>query len=481
MSNSPNLKLPFIDANQNQKSVTHNAALTILDALVNLNVQSTALQSPPAILVDGQCWIVASGGTGAWAGKDLNVASWQDGAWAFYAPNRGVVAYVDSLGGALMWNGTAWVSLLGAITQLSLQQIGLGTTVDSANPFSAKLNSALFAAAPTGAGGTGHVRVALSKQASANTASLLFEDAASARAELGLIGDDNLHLKVSPDGSTFVDAMVVGAANGAVAFLSPPTFPSPAPADNTTKAATTGFVGTAVSAAFARSQVADAAYAIQASDRLVAVIALTAARVLTLPPANAYPAGATLTVADESGACSPTNTITLARTGSDTVNGAASAVLALPYGYLALESNGANKWTVIDQIQTAGTTPLATVAQGAAGSTIQFGTLEQLVALSGSSTVSSIQIPNRAIVFAVSCRTVTAVAGAPSYGVGVAGNATQFGGSLGAAAGSTNSGVIGPTAFYSPASVVITPTSGSFTGGSVRIAVHYMLCGAPTA
>ena len=53
MSASPNLRLPYIDANQNQKSVTHNQALRMLDALVGLGVQSSALQVPPAAPADG--------------------------------------------------------------------------------------------------------------------------------------------------------------------------------------------------------------------------------------------------------------------------------------------------------------------------------------------------------------------------------------------------------------------------------------------
>jgi hypothetical protein len=123
---------------------------------------------------------------------------------------------------------------------------------------------------------------------------------------------------------------------------------------------------------------------------------------------------------------------------------------------------------------------LTTLAQGASGTTIQVGVLEQLVTLAGASTASTVQIPNRAIVLAVSSRTVTAVAGAPSYGVGVAGNATQFGGGLGTSAGSTNIGVIGPTAFYAATPVVVTATSGSFTAGQVRIAIQYLVFGAPS-
>lgn len=126
--------------------------------------------------------------------------------------------------------------------------------------------------------------------------------------------------------------------------------------------------------------------------------------------------------------------------------------------------------------------PMTTIALGGDGSNLQFGILEELVALSGASVNSTIQIPNRAIVLAVSSRTVTAISGAPSYGVGaIGGGSTQFGALLGAAAGSTNSGVIGPTAFYSSTNIVITATSGAFTSGSVRIAIHYLLCGPPTS
>ena len=113
MSASPNLQLPYLDANQNQKSVTHNAALRRLDALVQVGVGSSALQAPPAAPADGQRWIVASGGTGAWAGKDLAIAAWQDGAWSFYPPGAGTLAFDAALGVLLCWTGTAWHAVAG--------------------------------------------------------------------------------------------------------------------------------------------------------------------------------------------------------------------------------------------------------------------------------------------------------------------------------------------------------------------------------
>jgi hypothetical protein len=98
-----------------------------------------------------------------------------------------------------------------------------------------------------------------------------------------------------------------------------------------------------------RTVVADANYAALASDRTIAYSAITAARIVTLPAANVYPTGTALTILDESGACSATDTITLGRAGSDMIDGATSAVISMAYGYLALQSNGAGKWTVIDQ------------------------------------------------------------------------------------------------------------------------------------
>ncbi len=99
----------------------------------------------------------------------------------------------------------------------------------------------------------------------------------------------------------------------------------------------------------ARTAVGDAAYSAQATDRLIAYSSLSTARVVTLPAASAYPTGTRLTIVDESGACSAANTITVQRAGSDTIGGAASAVLSSAYGYLALEADGVGKWTIVDQ------------------------------------------------------------------------------------------------------------------------------------
>ncbi|UDL93982.1 DUF2793 domain-containing protein [Lichenihabitans sp. PAMC28606] len=216
MSQTPNLHLPFLDANQNQKTVTHNAALSILDALVQCAIRSATLTAPPAAPGDGQCWIVASGGTGLWAGHDLNVAAWQDGAWAFYPPGPGTLAYDVATSVPLIWTGSAWVPLGSALGPLQLAALGIGTAPDVGNPLSATLNNILLNALGTGSSGSGDLRVKLNKQAAGNTASFLFQDGFSGRAEIGLTGDDDFHFKVSADGSTFRDGLTITAATGAL-------------------------------------------------------------------------------------------------------------------------------------------------------------------------------------------------------------------------------------------------------------------------
>ncbi|MFG1427603.1 DUF2793 domain-containing protein [Roseixanthobacter glucoisosaccharinicivorans] len=115
------------------------------------------------------------------------------------------------------------------------------------------------------------------------------------------------------------------------------------------------------------------------------------------------------------------------------------------------------------------------------GAGIQARVLEEDCFLSGSSVDTSMVIPDRAIVLGVTSRTLIAITGATSYDVGIAAERAKFGGTLGIAAGSTNGGVIGPTAFYAPTALRISANGGAFTGGSVRLALHLLLCPGPSA
>jgi hypothetical protein len=226
MTGSTHLGLPYLDAAQAQKHVTHNDALRMLDALVQLSVTARNVVSVPAGPAEGGRWLVGTGATGAFAGQVNNIASFQDGIWRFFAPQKGWHAYIESEGFVLVFDGTAWndIGLSFHILQ-NLTQLGIGTAADSTNVLAAKLNAALFTARAASEGGTGDMRQTLNKSAASNTVSQIYQDNYSARAEVGLTGDDDFHFKVSPDGSTWYSALVIDRATGKPSFPSSVVLP----------------------------------------------------------------------------------------------------------------------------------------------------------------------------------------------------------------------------------------------------------------
>ena len=102
------LLLPYILASQAQKHVTHNEALRLLDAMVQLSVLDQTRTAPPVSPADGDRHIVASGATGLWAGWDLNIAFWVDGVWMRLVPRPGWLAWIAAEQAFVVWNGSAW-------------------------------------------------------------------------------------------------------------------------------------------------------------------------------------------------------------------------------------------------------------------------------------------------------------------------------------------------------------------------------------
>lgn len=215
MTQTTHLALPFIDAAQAQKHVTHNEALQLLDALVHLAVSARNQTAPPALPTEGLRCLVGLNATGAFAGKDFQIATYLAGAWSFLAPVAGWRVYVESEDAFLVYDGALW-SDVGLTLRLlqSLTLLGIGTTADAANPLSAKLNASLFTAKSPAEGGTGDLRMTLNKSGSANTASHIYQTNYSSRAEIGLTGDDRLRVKVSADGASWKEAMNIDSSTG---------------------------------------------------------------------------------------------------------------------------------------------------------------------------------------------------------------------------------------------------------------------------
>jgi hypothetical protein len=89
---------------------------------------------------------------------------------------------------------------------------GVNATADATTKFAVAAAASLFNHA-----GAGHQHK-INKNAASDTASLLFQTGTSGRAEMGTAGDDDFHVKVSADGSTWKEAILVNRSSGAVSL-----------------------------------------------------------------------------------------------------------------------------------------------------------------------------------------------------------------------------------------------------------------------
>jgi hypothetical protein len=213
---TPNLALPQLAADQAQKHVTVNEALLGLDALVQLAVLDRDLAAPPGSPAQGVRYLVAADPTGAWDGHENHIAVFLDGAWRFFVPNVGWLAWIADEAALLAWNGSAWVDALAAVSAIqNLPLLGILTTADASNRLAVKSDGVLLSHDDV-TPGSGDMRVALNKSATAKDAGFTFQDAFSTRALFGLLGDNDFVIKVSPDGSVFYTAISIDKDTGHV-------------------------------------------------------------------------------------------------------------------------------------------------------------------------------------------------------------------------------------------------------------------------
>lgn len=216
--NTTNLKLPFIMAAQAQKHVTHNEAIRALDALVQISVEDNDLTAPPLNPVEGASYLIAAPATGDWAGKENTIAAYQDGAWMYYEPNEGWIAWLKDENIQTVYDGTSWQILSGggagiaSLNPATGDLLGVNSTADTTNRLTVSSPASLFDNE-----GNDH-QLKINKQTNTDTASVLFQTGYSGRAEFGLTGDDNFHMKVSPDGTNFFEGIIIDKDTGTVTF-----------------------------------------------------------------------------------------------------------------------------------------------------------------------------------------------------------------------------------------------------------------------
>lgn len=194
MTATSNLAITLVDQSQSQKEVTVNDAIKLLDSILNTGANDKDLTAPPGSPAAGDVYIVASGATGAWAGKDNQVA-WYDSGWRFLVPKEGLTLWVKDEDKLYSHNGTAWVSTIEALSTPQFSRIGLGTAPHATHIINLFGPSALI-------NGSAGFFLQMNKATSGQNLELIFQQNFTTFAELGLLGDNEFTLKVS-DGTNF--------------------------------------------------------------------------------------------------------------------------------------------------------------------------------------------------------------------------------------------------------------------------------------
>ena len=80
-------RLPFLAVAQAYKEITHNEALTRIDALLHPVIEGLAAV-PPVLLVSdaGQSWLITEGSAGEWQGRNGQIGYWTGGSWRYIEP-----------------------------------------------------------------------------------------------------------------------------------------------------------------------------------------------------------------------------------------------------------------------------------------------------------------------------------------------------------------------------------------------------------
>jgi hypothetical protein len=216
MSDTPLLGLPLLAAAQAQKHITHNEALLLIDAAVQLSVAARGLASPPETAPDGARYLVGASASGAWAGLSGRIAVAQGGGWVFLTPRAGWRMWVEAEAKLLVYDGAAWIDPV-VITELAnLARLGVNASADDTNRLAVAAAATLFNHA-----GAGH-RLKLNKKTSADTVSLLYQTGFGGRAEMGLTGSDDFRINVSADGAQWKTALTIDRASAAVSLPNTP-------------------------------------------------------------------------------------------------------------------------------------------------------------------------------------------------------------------------------------------------------------------
>lgn len=206
MTRSTNLKLPYIAPGQAQKYITHNEAILRLDTLVQLNVTSQQ-KSPPADALADDRYLVGSEAFGAWTGYEMHIAQLgKTGNWVMHAPSIGWTCFVRDEAQIYYFDTTEWQQITQALPENIPDKFGINTQADDINRLAVKSNYTLLDHEEQS-----HT-LKINKASSAGIASLQYQAAYQSFAEIGLIGNNELAIKVTSDAENWTEALSINTS-----------------------------------------------------------------------------------------------------------------------------------------------------------------------------------------------------------------------------------------------------------------------------
>jgi len=100
-------------------------------------------------------------------------------------------------------------------------------------------------------------------------------------------------------------------------------------------------------------------------------------------------------------------------------------------------------------------------------------TSETHVLAAATSSDTAIVIPERCVLFGITCLVTDPVLGPASFAAGVAADPLRFGNGIGVGLNAQLNGIAQPQAYYTATPIRFTASSGSFTGGSIQVSAHF--------
>jgi hypothetical protein len=127
MTDTPILALTELESSQAIPEVVVNENTRWLEFFAaGARVLDRGENDPPGSPADGDAYLIAATATGAWAGKEGQIALRISTAWAFKEAVAGMIIYVDDEDVGIRYDGAAWTDISGSAPIPTAFSLGTG-------------------------------------------------------------------------------------------------------------------------------------------------------------------------------------------------------------------------------------------------------------------------------------------------------------------------------------------------------------------